>query len=407
MSVAQPKRGKKLAGSGAGKGLSKENKHENKSQSATSVITKGPRATVAAGPGKPDVLAMLRNELLAGNAATYRYLAALTEPGVSGRPPLDMGDWLLDTGLYEFPLDFTLTAGAAGVVYCALVSDGWLNDSQAQFAVTPGATAWCSGANASTTAVWGQAADANHLRKTITAPSDLTLSVSQSWRLVASILEVWPESVATNTSGSIQMFSAASPTSLEQSTCNGVSYQNVADMSQSFINHTPFAANNWEAGHTARVHVTPSSSDCMKFRGLTAASSGTTAPTFGAGFIASGFQVGEVVHVRVWTKYEISKSTGRSIDPTPTTFDRPSLSNVAAPLSALSVVPHARGPAAVHATRPILAMEAVRPGSATSLGTVFKDGIGSLFNMGIKAASSYLPGILGKGISALSSLFFK
>ncbi len=404
--------GKKLAGpSKLSKDLAKkEKKAENKALAPSSVITKGPRRTVPGGPGKPDVLVMLRNELLAGNAAVYRYLAALSEPGISGRPPLDMGDWLLDTGLYEFPLDFTLTAGAAGVVYCALVADGWLNDTQNQFAVTPGATAWCSGTNATQTPAFGTAAGVNDVRLTITAPSDLTLVANMSWRMVANILEVWPESVVTNTSGSIMLCSAASPTALETSALNNAGYGPLAATSQSFINHTAYPASGWESGHTARVHITPSSSDAVKFKPLQAAASTATAPTFGAVMIGSGFQAGEVVHVRVWTKFEISKGTGRSIDPTPTTFERPSFANVAQPLAALSVVPHTKGPAMVHAARPILAMEAVKPGSATTLGSTLatgvKDALPSLLQTGLKAATNFLPSIIGKGISALGSLIF-
>ncbi len=404
--------GKKLAGpSKLSKDLAKkEKKAEAKALVPNSVITKGPRRPVGGGQGKPDVLTMLRNELLAGNAAVYRYLAMLSEPGMSGRPPLDMGDWLLDTGVYEFPLDFTLTAGAAGVVYCGLVADGWLNDSQAQFAVTPGATAWCSGTNATQTPATGTAAGANDVRLTISAPSDLTLSQYMSWRMVANILEVWPESVETATSGSIQMFSAASPTALETSALNGATYASIANASQSYINHTAYPLGGWESGDTARVHITPSSSDCLKFKQLALTASAATVPTFGAGFIASGLTAGQVVHVRVWTKFEVSKGTGRSIDPTPTSFERPSMANVAQPMAALSVVPHAKGPAAYHAARPILAMEAVKPGSATSLGAALsngvKDALPSLLASGLKAATNFLPTIVGKGISALGSLIF-
>jgi hypothetical protein len=356
-------------------------------------------------PGKPDVYKMLHDELVQSNAATYKYLSSLSEPGLAGRPPIDIGEWLLDTGIYEFPLDFTLTAGAAGGIYVALVADGWKNQTETQFAVTPGSIAWCSGVNGTNTPALGSAADANNVRLTISAPNDLALVANMDWRMVANIVEVWPESVLTNTSGSLLLATAASPTAIETAALNNTNFSTLSTSSQQFINAKEYPLGGWTSGKTARTHLVPNSQDCLKYNYLPATASATTAPTFGAVVIGSGMQPGQVVHVKVWAKYEISRGTGRSIDSTPSSLMPASKENVAKPLAALSQLPATMGTPQHHAIRPLLAMEAVRPGSATTLSGMLKDGFGSLLNTGIKAASSFLPGIIGKGFNAFKNLF--
>jgi len=386
--------------------VDKQKKKANKSRVGQSVISKSARAAVPGGAVKPDVLKMLTSELVNGNAAQYRYLASLAEPGMPGRPPLDLGEWILDTGMYEFPLEFTVTAGAAGVVYVALVADGWSGASDRQFAVTPGATCWYSGTNATGTPAYGAAAGANDIRQTISAPSDLTLTAGMQWRMVANIVEVWPESVLTNTSGSIMLASMASPSGYDGNSLNNITYATIGQYSQQYVNHTAFPVGGWESGHTARVHLCPSAQTHLAFYDLAATAAVSTAPTFGAVVIGSGFQSGETLRVRVWTKFEISKLSGRCIDPVMQVPDRPIATSTVAPMLALANIPHTKGVPAKHAARPIMAMEAVTPGSATSLLGQVKDGFAGLLGTGLKAASSFLPGIVGKGISALSKLIF-
>jgi hypothetical protein len=355
-------------------------------------VTKA-RNNAQAAPNR-NPTATLTSLLTEQESAIANYLAALSVPGYPGRVPLSMGDFELITNTYEYVFNGACSAGANGLAYAAAVPDGWLesgNDAGpaqqylSYAAGTQGYPVWQSGANASQTPVNTGASGANDFKFAFPVGGlDPGFDNVIQYRLVALILEAWPDGAAQTTQGDLTIAAIATEEALQDGALNAVNFSTVAAYPREYVNHLELPLSNWPSGHVASINMVPYGQSCVNMNSCPAVGL-ATAGLFGAAVIGNGMASGQTIRYRFTYKYETTAPRTYQTNTISTSTSMVETTSLAPHIKAMKGVAAAVGPREHQAAKAMVAIKQANPTMGNKLLKVAKStGLGKLVSAGLK-----------------------
>jgi hypothetical protein len=355
------------------------------------------------------------------DAALVNFLDSLTNPNAQPTPvPLLLGEFELETDLYQVTYTSTAIAGVAGMAYVAVGVDNWftnVNDGTPynQFIAPNGATqgnvVWSSITNATVVPAEAAVGGANDVK---TAAKSLGPNISANTRLrcTAVHLEVWSDSSQQVSQGDITIAAIQNNEAMTSTALNNVSFNNITAYQQDYVAHEEFPLSGWKSGQRVHAHLTQWDEQCFAVERVPA--SGTVvAPIFALAAVGTGMASGQSFSYRVTMNYETTRAqsfqTNRRdtavpyLEPArvvnamrPLRGRRPTLADVSDPSYGN------KGVNAMAMANPDKAAALMRPGRANP---TFTDNLASTAKKGLSWLAGKIPYVGGLAQSAVDWLF--
>lgn len=358
------------------------------------------------------------------DAALVNFLDALTNPeALPVRVPLLLGEFVLETDLYQVEYSGQSAAGTGGIAFVGVAPDNWFTNANDgtpsdQFVAdnigTQGRPVWYSVSTGAGVVDSGAVGSANGAALAYygTAGKSLGPGISLITRLrcTAVNLEVWSDAAAQTATGDICIASVQGTEGISNSALNGQTYQTASALKQDYVSHQEFPLAGWKSGQRVHTHLTQWDEQCFALEhcpvnGL------QTLPHYGLLAVASGMATGQTFSWKVTFNYETTKYATFQTDSSSGRVPYLEPSRVVNAMTPLRARPPTLGPAGHGAGKGLNAMVMANPDKAQALmrpgagNPTFTDNLASTAKKGLGWLASKIPYVGGLASSAVDWLF--
>lgn len=361
----------------------------------------------------------LVNKVNHEDAALVNFLDGLTNPDAPPcRVPLLLGEFVLESNVFQAEYSGTVTAPAGGKVYVAAAPDNWVtlandgtpyNQFSAYAGGTQGAPVWTSlGASATTPA---PAAAAGATNSTYASPVlDPGSGAATRMRVTAVHLEIWSDAPAQTAQGDLTVAVIQNAQAAGNFPLNSADYGTIVQQPQDWVAHVEYPLAGWKSGQRVCAHLTQWDEQCFALETLPTAGQ-LTAPIFCIAAFGSGMSSGQTLSYKITISYEMTK--GRTYQYLPSAGTTPYLEparvyNALRPLRGkrptIGPAGHAagKGANAMVMANPDKAQALMRPGKTNP---TFTDNLSTTAKKGLSWLAGKIPYVGGLAQSAVDWLF--
>lgn len=276
---------------------------------------------VAAPPPRRDnnedkLVAKLTGE----DAALVNYMDSLTNwDGLPAKVPILLGEFELETDLYEIKYNVQAEANASGFAFVTFSPDNWYSETNdgvpaEQFVGPYGGTSGRA-VNYSASTYVGTALPtfgvAYVAGQQVAVPPDLGPKVvaDTRLRLTSAIMNVWSDAATDTAAGDVVVATIQNSYGMMTNLLNGKTYSQVEAMDEESVVTEAFPLSNWASGFRVHTHLTPWDEQCFGMEKLPAAGYTAATPCYAMVAVGSGMAAGQKFRAEIKVRYEVTRTS--------------------------------------------------------------------------------------------------